>query len=85
MIIGLQCQFGDRSNVVVDTPELLNRVESDNFLKQIIPVVALSTGWLGEPQRPLVHERVLDVEVVLIVKDGDLLVLAMWLLVLVAV
>lgn len=47
----------------------------------------LSTWWLGEPECPLVHERVLDVEVVLIVEDGDLLILSTGrgLLVLVAV
>lgn len=31
----------------------------------------LATGRLGEPQRPLVLERVLDVEVVLVVEDRD--------------
>ncbi len=33
----------------------------------------LATRGLGEPQRPLVHERVLNVEVVLVMEDGDLL------------
>lgn len=88
----------------VDTPELLNRVEGDDLLQQIIPVVTLnlqsiqengevqaqtrlSTRWLGEPQSPLVHERMQDIKVVLIVEDGDLLILApwrFWLLVLIA-
>ena len=34
----------------------------------------LARGWLREPQRPLVHEGVLDGEVVGGVEDGDLLV-----------
>ena len=33
----------------------------------------LSAGWLGEPQGPLVHQGMLDIEVVLVVKDSDLL------------
>jgi hypothetical protein len=43
-----------------------------------------STGWLGEPECPLVHERMLDVEVVLVMKHGDLLILSSGLRVLVA-
>lgn len=35
----------------------------------------LSTWWLGEPQSPLVHEGMLDVEVVLVVEDSDLLLI----------
>jgi hypothetical protein len=57
VVIGLEGQFGGGSNVVlelldhivnlqrvrtyVDTPEFLNRIEGDDFLQQIIPVVAL--------------------------------------------
>lgn len=75
----------------VDTPEFLNRVKSDDFLQEIVPVVSLrhsqlhqfrsreeadlSTGWLGEPQGPLVHERVLDIEVVLVMEYGDLILI----------
>lgn len=33
----------------------------------------LATGRLGKPQSPLVHQGVLDVEVVLIMEDCDLL------------
>ena len=82
----------------VNAPELLNRVESDNLLQQVIPVIALETvsvsvhdveigplhvrsrgtdlaaGGLGEPQGPLVLKRVLDIEVILVVKDSDILV-----------
>ena len=81
----------------VNSPELLNRVEGDNLLQQVIPVVTLETipvsvydveigllhirsrgtdlaaGGLGEPQGPLVLKRVLDIEVILIVKDGNVL------------
>lgn len=32
----------------------------------------LSTGGLGEPQSPLVHERVLHGEVLGVMEDGDL-------------
>jgi hypothetical protein len=31
----------------------------------------LARWWLGEPQCPLVQERVLDVEVLRVVEDGD--------------
>lgn len=31
----------------------------------------LSTGWLREPERPLIHQRVLDVEVFRIMEDSD--------------
>lgn len=31
----------------------------------------LSTGWLCEPERPLIHQRVLDVEVFRIMEDSD--------------
>ena len=34
----------------------------------------LATGGLGEPQSPFVLERVLDIKVVLVVEDGDKLV-----------
>lgn len=34
-------------------------------------VTNLAGRWLREPQRPLVHERVLDVEVLRIVEDSD--------------
>lgn len=44
----------------------------------------LSRRWLGEPKSPLVHQRMLDVEIVLVVKDGNLIILSGWLLVLVA-
>lgn len=76
----------------VDTPELLDRVEGNNFLQKIIPVVALrphksvhegalvgaagceaaylAAGRLGEPQGPVVLERVLDVEVIFVIKDS---------------
>ena len=30
----------------------------------------LPTWWLREPQRPFIHERVLDIEIVFVVKDG---------------
>lgn len=46
----------------------------------------LSSGGLGEPQSPLVHQRVLDVEVVFVMEDCDLVALSLvaaWLLVLV--
>lgn len=31
----------------------------------------LSAGWLCEPERPLIHQRVLDVEVFRIMEDSD--------------
>lgn len=31
----------------VDSPELFDRVERDNFLQQIIPVIALQFTWGG--------------------------------------
>jgi hypothetical protein len=31
-----------RNRTYVDTPELLNRVKSDDLLKQIVPIVTLS-------------------------------------------
>ena len=31
----------------------------------------LATGWLGEPQSPFVLKRMLDVEVVFVMEDGD--------------
>jgi hypothetical protein len=34
-------------------------------------VTYLAARGLGEPQRPLVLKRVLDIEVVLVVEDGD--------------
>ena len=34
--------------------------------------IYLATGRLGEPQGPLVHQWVLDVEVVLIMEDSNL-------------
>ena len=37
----------------------------------------LATGRLGEPQGPLVHERVLDIEIFRVVEDGDQLI-ARW-------
>ena len=74
----------------VDSPELLHRVECNNFLQQIVPVVALhqasqlvshhlnqkicpylATGRLGKPKSPLVHQRVLDVEVLRVVEHSD--------------
>lgn len=54
----------------VNTPELLYRLEGDDLLQQVIPVVALAAGRLGEPQCPPVGKRVLDVEVVLVMEDG---------------
>lgn len=54
----------------VYTPKLFYRLKGDDLLQQIIPVVALATGRLGEPQCPPVCKRVLDVEVVLVMKDG---------------
>jgi hypothetical protein len=81
------------ASTYVDTPELLDRVERDDFLQQLSPVVALrmlaqlarrtiyaatylAARRLGEPQRPCVHERVLDVEVFRVVKDGADIALA---------
>jgi len=52
-------------------PELLDRVKSDDLFKKIVPVVDPSARGLCEPERPLVLERVLDVEIVLVVEDGD--------------
>ena len=77
----------------VNAPELLHRIESDNFLKQIVPVIALQmivsqvdlttpsesaaylpTRWLSEPKRPLVHQRMFDIKIIVIVKDGNCLI-----------
>lgn len=58
----------------IDTPEFLNTVEGDHFLQHIIPIFNLSAGWLGEPQSPPVHQRVLDIEVGCVVKHGELFV-----------
>jgi len=63
MVVGLESQLGDRSNIVlveryvsnmfglwvgeggedtyINTPELLYRLESDDLLEQVIPVIAL--------------------------------------------
>lgn len=54
----------------VDSPELLNAVEGDDFLQQFVPVL-LSRWGLGEPEGPGVGKWVLDIEVVGIVEDGD--------------
>ena len=59
-----------KGHTYVDTPEFLNRVEGDDLLQQLAPVL-LAAGRLGEPQRPGVLQRVLDVEVGRVVKDGD--------------
>lgn len=40
-------------------------------LKELTPVSCLSARWLGEPQSPLVHQRMFDVEIVLVMEDGD--------------
>ena len=34
-----------------------------------------AAGGLGEPEGPMVHQRMLDIEVVLVVEDGDLITL----------
>lgn len=54
----------------VDTPELLDAVEADDLLEQLMPVL-LAARRLGEPQRPLVLQLVLDIEVGRVVEDGD--------------
>lgn len=87
--------LGGRVRSYVDAPEFFDGVECDDFLEQVVPVIALlvecvlamacavfvstdrvagylSTGGLGEPQSPLVHERVLHVEVLGVMEDGDL-------------
>lgn len=57
-------------NTHVYAPKFLDSVKRDHFLEKIIPVVAFSRGWLREPETPFVHQWVLDVEVVDIVKDS---------------
>jgi hypothetical protein len=74
VVVGLEREFGDGGNVVIDAPKLFNRVKGDDFLEEVVPVVALSARGLGEPKSPLVLERVLDVEVVLVVENSDGLV-----------
>jgi len=70
VVIRLQRQVRCGCDVVVDAPELLDRVERDDLLEQLSPVVALAAWGLGEPQGPCVHERVLDVEVLRVVEDS---------------
>ena len=43
VVVGLEGELRDGGDVVVHTPELLNRVERDDLLQQVIPVVALRT------------------------------------------
>jgi hypothetical protein len=48
----------------------------------------LATGWLGEPEGPLVHQRVLNIEVILVMEDSYLVTVCCargWLLVLIGV
>lgn len=45
--------------------------------------VHLSRRWLGEPQSPLVHEGMLDIEVILVMEDRNLLLSTIGVLVLV--
>lgn len=54
----------------IDSPELLNTVEADDFLQQLVPVL-LSRWGLGEPEGPSMGKWVLDIEVVGVVEDGD--------------
>ena len=42
------------------------------YLKVLRRKTCLATRRLGKPQSPLVHQRVLDVEVVLVMEDCDL-------------
>jgi len=56
----------------VDAPELFYRVEGDDFLKEVVPVVVAFAAWrFCEPKSPCVGQRVLDVEIVRVVEDGD--------------
>lgn len=60
------------SKAYVDAPELFHRVECDNLLEQIIPVVIALAAWrLCEPQGPCICEGVFDIEIVRIMKDGN--------------
>jgi hypothetical protein len=46
----------------------------------------LATGGLSKPQSPVVREGMLDIEIILVMEDGDLLItgrLPVWLLVLI--
>jgi len=62
-------------------------MQSADVMQEAQAQTCLSTRWLGEPKSPLVHQWVLDIEVVLVVEDSDLLILSArcWLLVLVTV
>lgn len=71
MVVGLEAKFGGWRDVVIDAPEFFHGAEGNHLLKQIVPVVALATGGLGEPQSPFVHKRVLHVEVIGVVEDSD--------------
>lgn len=67
VVIGLEGQFGGGSDVVlvvldsnmnsrerktyVDTPKFLHGIEGDDFLQQIIPVVALRNCQWGPKQK----------------------------------
>lgn len=72
----------------VDAPKFFDGAESDHFLEEVVPVIALvnpsvstrqnlsnivylSARGLGEPEGPFVHQRVLHVEVLGVVEDGD--------------
>ena len=90
MVVGFDGQIRHGRDIVVDAPELLDRVECDDLFKKIIPIIVLkysrsemcekrvlspatylSGRRLCKPQRPAVSERVLDVEIVGIMKNSD--------------
>jgi hypothetical protein len=57
----------------VDSPELFDAVEADDFLEELVPIL-LAVWWLGEPQGPNMLQLMLHVEVGWIIEDRDDLV-----------
>ena len=54
----------------------LGQVSTQYWVSIVVWLPYLSARGLGKPQRPFVHQGVLDIEVVRIVEDSDLLVSA---------
>ena len=54
-------------------PEFLDTVKCDDLLEQVCPVLlgAGCAGSLGKPERPGIHEGMLDVEILGVVEDSQ--------------
>lgn len=64
----------EKEETYVNPPKLLNTSKSNNLLQQLIPIRTFPRWGLGVPQSPLMHQRMLNVEVLRVMEDGDLLV-----------